>query len=151
MFAMGRNPLGLFCLHLYLSMNPTRRHIGCLAGTGGSASWPSPSFAHTTCEASWYAGRLQRANLTLSGSLNDREPILALVRFGSKPLRTRGVPKRIKDEEGKLMDLENRLVIAKGERGGSGMDWESRVNRCKLLHLEWISNEILLYSTGNYI
>ena len=33
----------------------------------------------------------------------------------------------------------------------SGMDWEFGVNRCKLLHLEWISNEILLYSTGNYI
>ena len=31
------------------------------------------------------------------------------------------------------------------------MNWESGVNRCKLLHLEWISNEILLYSTGNYI
>ena len=31
------------------------------------------------------------------------------------------------------------------------MDWESRVSRCKPLHLEWISNEILLYSTGNYI
>ena len=31
------------------------------------------------------------------------------------------------------------------------MDWELRVNRCKLLHLESISNEILLYSTGNYI
>ena len=35
--------------------------------------------------------------------------------------------------------------------GGSRMDWESWVNRYKLLHLEWISNEILLYSTGNYI
>ena len=34
---------------------------------------------------------------------------------------------------------------------GSGMDWESGVNRCKLLHLEWISNEILLHGTGNYI
>ena len=34
---------------------------------------------------------------------------------------------------------------------GSGMDWEFGVNGCKLLHLEWISNEILLYSTGNYI
>ena len=34
--------------------------------------------------------------------------------------------------------------------GGNGMDWESGVNRCKLLHLE-INNEILLYSTGNYI
>ena len=31
------------------------------------------------------------------------------------------------------------------------MDWEFGVNRCKLLHLEWISNEILLYSTVNYI
>ena len=34
---------------------------------------------------------------------------------------------------------------------GSGMDWEFGVNRCKLLPLEWISNEILLYSTGNSI
>ena len=38
-----------------------------------------------------------------------------------------------------------------GGGGGSGMDWESGVIRCKLLHLEWISHEILLYSTGNYI
>ena len=36
-------------------------------------------------------------------------------------------------------------------RGGNGMDWEFGVSRCKLLHLEWISNEILLYSTGNYV
>ena len=33
---------------------------------------------------------------------------------------------------------------------GVGMDWEFGVSRCKLLHLEWINNEIL-YSTGNYI
>ena len=32
---------------------------------------------------------------------------------------------------------------------GNGMDWEFAVNRCNLLHLEWISKEILLYSTGN--
>ena len=51
----------------------------------------------------------------------------------------------------KLMYLENRLVIAKEEREGVGMDWEFGVSRCKLLHLEWISNEILLYSSGNYI
>ena len=39
------------------------------------------------------------------------------------------------------------------QRGGrrSGMDWEFGVGKCKLLHLEWISNEVLLYSTGNYI
>ena len=39
----------------------------------------------------------------------------------------------------------------RGGEEGSGMDWEFRVSRCKLLHLEWISNEILIYSTGNYI
>ena len=38
-----------------------------------------------------------------------------------------------------------------GGGGESGMDWEFRVSRCKLLHWEWISNEIMLYSTGNYI
>ena len=31
------------------------------------------------------------------------------------------------------------------------MDWESGVNICKLSPLEWVSNEILLYSTGNCI
>ena len=35
--------------------------------------------------------------------------------------------------------------------GGSGVDWELGVNRYKLLPLEWISNEILLCSTGNYV
>ena len=34
---------------------------------------------------------------------------------------------------------------------GSGMDWEFGVNRGKLLPLEWIRNEILLFSPGNYI
>ena len=38
-----------------------------------------------------------------------------------------------------------------GGRGGSGMDKESGVSRCKLLHLEWISNEVLVYSKGYYI
>ena len=48
-------------------------------------------------------------------------------------------------------DIENRLVVAKGERGRSGMDWEFGVSRCKLLHLGWISKKVLQYSTGNYI
>ena len=50
----------------------------------------------------------------------------------------------------RLTDMENRLVVAKGEWRGSGMDWEFGVNRCKLLHLEWLSNEALLYSTENH-
>ena len=49
------------------------------------------------------------------------------------------------------MGMQNRLVDAKGEVGGSGMNLEFGVSRRKLLHLEWVSNEILLYSTGNYI
>ena len=46
--------------------------------------------------------------------------------------------------------MENRLVVAKGEGEGSRMDWEFGVSRCKLLHLEWINNKVLLYNTGNY-
>ena len=44
-----------------------------------------------------------------------------------------------------------RLVVAKGERGGRGMDWEFGVSRCKLVYIEWINNKVLRYSTGNYI
>ena len=32
-----------------------------------------------------------------------------------------------------------------------GTAWEFGVNRCKLLHLGWIDNKILLHNTGNYI
>jgi len=39
----------------------------------------------------------------------------------------------------------------RGGGGGSRVDWELGVNRYKLLPLEWISNKILLCSTGNYV
>ena len=39
---------------------------------------------------------------------------------------------------------------AKEEKDGRGMDWEFGINRCKLLHREWI-NKVALFSTGNYI
>ena len=42
-------------------------------------------------------------------------------------------------------------ILPSGEGGGSGMDGELGVSRCKLLHLEWIDNKILLHNTGNYI
>ena len=48
-------------------------------------------------------------------------------------------------------DIENRLVVAKGEGCGRGKDWEFGVSRYKLLYREWINNKVLLYSTGNYI
>ena len=37
------------------------------------------------------------------------------------------------------------LCLLRG-RGGSRMDWEFGVSRCKLFHLEWISNVILLFT-----
>ena len=43
------------------------------------------------------------------------------------------------------------LGVAIGNKGGSGMDWEFGVSSWKLLHLEWISNEVLLYNTQSYI
>ena len=42
-------------------------------------------------------------------------------------------------------------MVAKGEEGGSAMDLDFGVSRCKLLHLEWVSDDMLLYSTVNYI
>ena len=41
--------------------------------------------------------------------------------------------------------------LPRGRGKGRGMDWEFGVGRCKLLHLEWINNKVLLYSTGNYV
>ena len=38
-----------------------------------------------------------------------------------------------------------------GGQGGSGMDRKFGASGFKLLHLEWISYEVLLYSPGNYI
>ena len=45
--------------------------------------------------------------------------------------------------ENKIIDLENRLVAAKGEgeREEVGWIWELGVSRCRLLPLEWINNE----------
>ena len=49
------------------------------------------------------------------------------------------------------MDIDNKLMVIKGEKGSGGMEWEVRVSRCKLLRVEWINNKIQLYSTKNYI
>ena len=48
------------------------------------------------------------------------------------------------------MDIENRLMVAKGDHVVGGMEWEVGVNRCnKLLYTEWINNKVLLYSIEN--
>ena len=47
--------------------------------------------------------------------------------------------------------LGEKTCGCKGGGGGSEMDGELEVNSCRLLPLEWIGNEILLCSTGNYV
>ena len=53
--------------------------------------------------------------------------------------------------EKKTHGLGKQTCGCQGGGGGTGMDWDFGVGRCKLLHLEWIGNEILLCSTENYI
>ena len=61
-------------------------------------------------------------------------------------------PMNLSREQTWRTDMENRLVFAKGQgRQAVGIDGEFRVRRYKLLHFEWISKEVLLYSTGNPI
>ena len=39
-----------------------------------------------------------------------------------------------------------------GEKGsGREMEWGFRINISNVLHIGWINNNVLLYSTGNYI
>ena len=65
-----------------------------------------------------------------------------------EPLYAMGMALKIKNNNN-----NRRQTIRRSENsgGGGGMDREFGVTRCKLLHLEWISSEILLYSSGNYI
>ena len=49
----------------------------------------------------------------------------------------------------RLIDVENRVVVAKGE-GGRERDGLG-VGGCKPLHIEWINNKVLMYIRGNYI
>ena len=59
--------------------------------------------------------------------------------------------KNVSIEKKQTHVLGEQTCGCQGGGGRSGMDWESGVNRCKLLHMEWVNNEVLHYSTGNYI
>ena len=52
-------------------------------------------------------------------------------------------------KQNRFVVRENRLVVAKGKGWGRG-GWEFGTSRCKLLHIGWIDNKVLLYSIGNY-
>ena len=38
-------------------------------------------------------------------------------------------------------DVENRLVVAKGDGWWGGKDWEFGISKCKLVCIGWINNK----------
>ena len=59
---------------------------------------------------------------------------------------------RITDRErNRITDVENKLVVAKGEGVGGGMEWEAGVSRRKLLYIEWINNRSYCIAQGTAI
>ena len=50
----------------------------------------------------------------------------------------------------RLTDIENKLMVTKGERWG-GVNYKFRISRYTLLYIKYINNKDWLYSTGNYI
>ena len=52
-------------------------------------------------------------------------------------------------ERNMIETTENRLVFAKGEGVGEGMNWEVGVSRCKFFCIN--NKGLLYYSTENYI
>ena len=50
--------------------------------------------------------------------------------------------------EKKLMDLDNRLIVAKEK--GAGGQWTGNLGFIDANYCIWNSNGALLYSTGNY-
>ena len=47
-------------------------------------------------------------------------------------------------------DIEDKLMVTKGERGWGEINQEFGINRYTLLYIKQINNKDLLYSTGNY-
>ena len=45
----------------------------------------------------------------------------------------------------RLTNTENRLVVAKREGLGGGMELETGVSRCKPIYVEWINNKSVSY------
>ena len=44
--------------------------------------------------------------------------------------------------------LDNRLVVAKGEKDGGGINWKFEISRHKLLYIKWIKNKSYCIAQG---
>ena len=49
----------------------------------------------------------------------------------------------------RLLHLENEFIVTREEGWGDGIVREFGIDMYTLLHLKWISNKVLLYSTGD--
>ena len=49
----------------------------------------------------------------------------------------------------RLIDLENELTAARREGWGGGIIREFGMDMYTLVYLKWITNKVVLYSTGN--
>ena len=58
-------------------------------------------------------------------------------------------PMILSTKQKQITTKESRPVVLRGAGRGDG--WEFGVSRYNLLHLEWISDKVLLYSTGNCV
>ena len=52
-------------------------------------------------------------------------------------------------DRNRLTDLENELMVTRGQEWGEGIFRELGINMYTLLYLKWMTNKDLLYSTGN--
>ena len=50
----------------------------------------------------------------------------------------------------RLTDLENELMVARGNKNGEGIARKFGMAMYTLLYLKWITNKDLLYSTWNF-
>ena len=67
------------------------------------------------------------------------------IKYGTSDLSTK---------QKQIMGMEGRVVFVRGrgrEGGERGTDWKFGVSRCRLLHLEWMGDGVLLFSTGNCV
>ena len=48
------------------------------------------------------------------------------------------------------LDIEKRLLVAKGQGAEGGMDREFGISRHKLLYIKYTNYKVLLHSTGNH-
>ena len=117
----------------------------------GKSRFPGPSGHLASWSIRREAGVGQQSHFQEVGIRNTRQSIAESYMDGGSGENSNPVRGLEPSEE---LQQIFRSVVAKGEKGRRGKDWEYGLGSCKLctlLCIGWISNKVLLYSTGNYI